>query len=72
MTSGRLATVELKAQPAAVQTKTPGAAKGSWGKPAPKAKVQEASADGIKTYLSEGTSGFEIPIKSNMFESAPL
>lgn len=63
--------MELKAKPAGPETKTAGGVKASWGKPQAKAKEAGpagASADGIKTYLSEGTAGFEIPIKSNMFE----
>jgi Mor family transcriptional regulator len=74
LSSGRLATVELKAKPAAAQTKAAGGAKASWGKPgATKPKAQEsASTDGTKIYLSEGKSGFEIPIKTEMFESARI
>lgn len=86
-------TVNLKAKPAPETIKT-GGAKGSWGKPGPKAAaaaaagsavfsavasastavkeaVLPASADGKpeRTMLSNGSSGFEIPIKSGMFSA---
>ncbi|KAK4688358.1 hypothetical protein P7C73_g1752, partial [Tremellales sp. Uapishka_1] len=69
---GRLQTVTLKATPAPETTKIPGAAKGSWGKPGPKAKAAEAEAaaeEGHPTriMLANATSGFEIPIKTKMF-----
>ncbi|ODN81138.1 glutamate-tRNA ligase [Cryptococcus amylolentus CBS 6039] len=41
---GRAATVALKATPAVEKPKVAGAAKGSWGKPGPKAKAEEAVA----------------------------
>ena len=66
-TSGRLATVTLKATPAKEKPKVAGASKGSWGKTAPKAKDANASGD-FKTVLSDATSGFEIPVTKRMFE----
>lgn len=70
--SGRLQTVALKATPApeAPKEKVAGAAKGSWGKVAPKAKAAAPAAAGEdKVYLSNASSGFAIPIKTTMFES---
>jgi len=71
---GRLQTITLKATPAKEKPKTAGAAKGSWGKPAPKptSKSEPASTNepnGTKPYLSDVNSGFEIPIKTGMFEA---
>ena len=64
--SGRAGSVALKAAPAKETVKAPGAAKGSWGKTAPKAKPV---VDGVRIMLSEGSSGFEIPVKTGMFEA---
>lgn len=53
--------------------KAPGGAKGSWGKPGPKAKAQAAAGEGhAKTYLSEGSTGFAIPVNTNMFDAASV
>lgn len=70
--SGRAATIALKATPAAETAKVAGATKGSWGKTAPKAKGAGAGSEEevrTKVYLSNSTSGFKIPVKTNMFES---
>ncbi|KAL7421275.1 glutamate--tRNA ligase [Cryptotrichosporon argae] len=71
---GRLQTVTLKAAPAADKPKPAGAkAGGSWGKPgfkpAASADAGTANVDGVRTYLSNTTSGFEIPVKTGMFEA---
>ena len=69
--SGRLQTVTLKAEPAKETVKT-GAAKGSWGKPGPKAAASVSVGkedDGTRTVLSEGDAGFEIQVPKGMFES---
>jgi glutamyl-tRNA synthetase len=71
--SGRLATITLKAKPAAETPKAPGGSKGSWGKPGAKkvaAPAAPAAEEGVKANLSDATSGFEIPVKTGMFESA--
>lgn len=71
--SGRLQTVTLKAEPAPEKAKQPGGSKGSWGKTAPKPKATGApAADGVRVMLSNGSSGFEIPVKTNMFESEKI
>ena len=69
-------TITLKATPAAETAKPAGASKGSWGKTpaAPKvaAPAKQSAAGGevkTKVYLSNSTSGFEIPVTTNMFES---
>lgn len=68
--SGRLQTISLKAKSTdSDKPKEKSAAKGSWGKPGPKAAAAAASADGAKVILSSGTSGFEIPVSARMFES---
>ncbi|WOO84936.1 putative glutamate--tRNA ligase, cytoplasmic [Vanrija pseudolonga] len=64
---GRLQTVALKATPAAAAPKAAGGPKGSWGKPGTK-KAAGAEED-VKVYLSNATSGFEIPVKTKMFQS---
>ncbi|OCF43000.1 glutamate-tRNA ligase [Kwoniella heveanensis CBS 569] len=79
---GRLQTITLKAAPTAEKPKEAGAPKGSWGKPgATKAPATAADAaatsapaasfveEGTKVYLSNGSTGFKIPVQSNMFES---
>ncbi|EJT50244.1 glutamate-tRNA ligase [Trichosporon asahii var. asahii CBS 2479] len=72
---GRAESIALKAKPAAVSAapKDKSAPKGSWGKPGAKkaapAPAAAAAADGTKTVLSDATEGFEIPIKTKMFES---
>lgn len=67
---GRLATITLKATPAAETPKVAGASKGSWGKPgAKKAAAPTPVQDGVKVNLSEASTGFEIPVKVDMFES---
>lgn len=82
--SGRLQTVALKATPAKEKPKAAGASKGSWGKAAPKAATGAAATEApaastkdtqgseisgdFKTVLSDGTSGFEIPVTKRMFE----
>jgi hypothetical protein len=82
-----LQTVTLKATPAAVTPKAPGGAKGSWGKPgtkapaagagagagsaAPAAKAAGADSD-VKVYRSDGDHGFEIPVKTKMFDVEPI
>lgn len=48
----------------------PGAVKGSWGKAAPKPKP--ASAEGDKIILSEGQTGFQIPVTNRMFNVDPI
>lgn len=71
--SGRLQTISLKAKSTdSDKPKEKGAAKGSWGKPGPKAaaaKAVESNEAAPKVILSSGTSGFEIPVSSRMFES---
>ena len=67
MSSGRQQTVSLKAAPAKETIKSAGGTKGSWGKTP--AKATGLRADGIKTLLSDGTSGIEIPVKTKMFEA---
>lgn len=82
--SGRLQTVTLKATPAAVTPKAPGGAKGSWGKPGtkapaaaaagsatPTAKAADVDSD-VKVYRSDGDHGFEIPVKTKMFDVEPI
>ncbi|KAK8844112.1 glutamate-tRNA ligase [Kwoniella newhampshirensis] len=77
---GRAQTVALKATPTPDKPKTAGGAKGSWGKPGPKAAAAVAAPpsstsksapdeDGTRILLSNGSSGFEIPVKSKMFEA---
>ncbi|WWC72977.1 glutamate-tRNA ligase [Kwoniella pini CBS 10737] len=69
---GRLQTITLKATPAAEKPKVAGASKGSWGKPVstkPTITADSANSDGTKILLSNGTSGFKIPVKSGMFEA---
>ncbi|WRT69194.1 glutamate-tRNA ligase [Kwoniella shivajii] len=69
---GRLQTITLKATPSAEKPKVAGAPKGSWGKPGTKATATTAgdtNEHGTRILLSEGTSGFKIPIKSGMFEA---
>lgn len=68
--SGRLQTVTLKAEPAKEKAKVPGAVKGSWGKAVPKAKTEAANGD--KIILSEGSTGFEIPVTNRMFIVDPI
>ncbi len=66
-----MATVTLKATPAKEKPKVAGATKGSWGKTPAKPK-ESVSGSGVagdfKTVLSDGTSGFEIPVTKRMFE----
>lgn len=73
LSSGRLASVALKAAPAKETAKPAGGAKGgSWGKPGPKAKAAAAAtpASGDRVILSNASSGFEIPVSTTMFEAA--
>ncbi|KAK6906152.1 glutamate-tRNA ligase [Kwoniella mangroviensis CBS 8507] len=73
---GRLQTISLKATPAVEKPKVAGASKGSWGKPGPTTTAAPAAAttigeskDDTKILLSNGSSGFKIPVKTGMFES---
>ncbi len=59
--------VTLKAAPAKESAKPTGAAKGSWGKPTTKTEGPEMN--GTRTTQSDGTSGFEIPVTTSMFEA---
>ncbi|WVR08947.1 glutamate-tRNA ligase [Kwoniella sp. DSM 27419] len=68
---GRLQTITLKATPAAEKPKAAGGPKGSWGKPGTKATPVTDDVNS-KVYLSNGSTGFEIPVRTNMFECDPI
>lgn len=64
-------TITLKATPAPETVKTPGAKGGSWGKPGSKPKAATVE-EGVKVNLSNATTGFEIPVKTGMFDSGRI